>query len=150
MQSDTLIYKMKNQEQKKDIWIGVEHLENDPHFLESINKEFAEDTSLFAKEEAMEVKANRRDFLKILGFSVSAATVAASCDIPVKRAIPYVTKPDEIVPGVASYYASSFVNGGDYCPVLVKTREDGRSKWKVMSCQALPKVEQAQGHRQVF
>ncbi|MEO1262579.1 MAG: TAT-variant-translocated molybdopterin oxidoreductase [Bacteroidota bacterium] len=114
---------MKNQDQKKDVWIGVEHLENDPNFLESIQKEFSDDTSLLAKEEALEVKSNRRDFLKFLGFSVTAATAAASCDIPVKRAIPYVTKPDEIVPGVASYYASSFVNGGDYCPVLVKTRE---------------------------
>lgn len=114
---------MKNQDQNKEVWIGVEHLENDPNFLESIQKEFNDDNNLLAKEEALEVKSNRRDFLKFLGFSVSAATVAASCDIPVKRAIPYVTKPDEIVPGVATYYASSFVNGGDYCPVLVKTRE---------------------------
>ncbi|MEM8907690.1 MAG: 4Fe-4S dicluster domain-containing protein [Bacteroidota bacterium] len=49
--------------------------------------------------------------------------MAAGCDIPIKRAIPYVVKPDEIVPGVATYYASSFVRGGDYCSVLVKTRE---------------------------
>ncbi len=98
-------------------------MENDPHFLESVEKEFADETSLLKRDETLEVKSNRRDFLKFLGFSVSAATVAASCDIPVKKAIPYVTMPDEIVPGVASYYASSFVNGGDYCPVLVKTRE---------------------------
>src|SRR5690606_3344048 len=65
----------------------------------------------------------RRDFLKFLGFSLGAATVAASCDIPVKRAIPYVIKPDSIVPGVASYYASAWVDGGDMVPVLVKTRE---------------------------
>jgi len=54
---------------------------------------------------------------------MSLLIFAAGCDIPVKRAIPYVVKPDQIVPGVATYYASSFVNGGDYCPVLVKTRE---------------------------
>jgi hypothetical protein len=68
-------------------------------------------------------RPGRRDFLKLLGFGLGAATVAASCEIPVKKAIPYVTKPDEIVPGVANYFASSFVNGGDYCAVLVKTRE---------------------------
>ncbi|HFA50090.1 MAG TPA: 4Fe-4S dicluster domain-containing protein [Bacteroidetes bacterium] len=113
---------MKNQEQKDGIWIGVEHLENDPKFVESVKKEFGTE-GLMAREEAMEVKASRRDFLKYLGFSVGAATVAASCDIPVKRAMPFVTKPDVIVPGIATYYASSFVNGGDYCPVLVKTRE---------------------------
>ena len=66
---------------------------------------------------------NRRDFLKFLGFGLGAATVAAGCDIPVKRAIPYVVKPEAIVPGVANYYASSFINGGDFCSILVKTRE---------------------------
>ncbi len=65
----------------------------------------------------------RRDFLKYVGFSISAATIAASCEIPLKRAIPFVTKPDDLVPGIANYYASSFVQGGDYCSVLVKTRE---------------------------
>jgi len=67
--------------------------------------------------------ANRRDFLKYMGFGLGAATLAASCEIPMKKAIPYVTKPDSIVPGVASYYASSYVQGGDYCSILVKTRE---------------------------
>jgi len=64
-----------------------------------------------------------RDLARMMGFGLGAATVAAGCDIPVKRAIPYVVKPEEIVPGVANYYASSFVNGGDYCSILVKTRE---------------------------
>ena len=105
-----------------ETWIGVEQLENDPAYLESIEKEFDASPALM-KTEVMEAGASRRDFLKYLGFSVGAATLAAGCDIPVKRAIPYVVKPDEIVPGIASYYASSFVQGGDYCAVLVKTRE---------------------------
>src|SRR5699024_7224690 len=49
--------------------------------------------------------------------------VAASCETPIRRAIPYVVKPDAIVPGVATYYASSFYKAGQFCPVLVKTRE---------------------------
>ncbi|MEZ5029832.1 MAG: twin-arginine translocation signal domain-containing protein [Saprospiraceae bacterium] len=36
------------------------------------------------------LESSRRDFLKFLGFSLGAATVAASCEIPVKKAIPYV------------------------------------------------------------
>lgn len=113
---------MKNQNQNKEVWIGVEHLENDPYLLESIEKEF-DTTPALASDNILTAGSSRRDFLKYLGFSVGAATLAASCDIPVKRAIPYVVKPDEIVPGVATYYASSFVQGGDYCAVLVKTRE---------------------------
>lgn len=113
---------MKNHINNTEVWGGSAHLENDPVFLESIQKEF-DTTPALVSDGSLEVGASRRDFLKYLGFSLGAATLAASCDIPVKRAIPYVVKPDEIVPGVATYYASSFVNGGDYCSVLVKTRE---------------------------
>ncbi|MFT5167333.1 MAG: MoCo/4Fe-4S cofactor protein with predicted Tat translocation signal [Saprospiraceae bacterium] len=114
---------MKNNNQ--DVWVGIEDKNHDPSFLENINSEFKElpiiDT--LSTEESMEIGASRRDFLKYLGFGIGAATLAAGCEIPIKRAIPYVTKPDTIVPGVANYYASSFVKGGDYCAVLVKTRE---------------------------
>ncbi len=114
---------MKNNNQ--DVWVGIEDKNNDPSFLENVNSEFKELPIIetLAEEQSLEIGASRRDFLKYLGFGIGAATLAASCEIPVKRAIPYVTKPDAIVPGVATYYASSFVKGGDYCAVLVKTRE---------------------------
>ena len=64
----------------------------------------------------------RRDFLKYLGFSLGAATLAA-CEAPVVKSIPYVTKPEEITPGVANWYASTYYDGEDYASVLVKTRE---------------------------
>lgn len=118
------IYNMKDH--NKNVWVGTEDLNRDPEFLKLAKEEFAEEKSvaeLTADVAETGMTANRRDFLKYLGFSLGAATVAAGCDIPVKKAIPYVTKPDSIVPGVATYYASSYVQGGDYCPVLVKTRE---------------------------
>ena len=40
-----------------------------------------------------------------------------------KKAIPYVVKPEEITLGVPNYYASTFADGSDYCSVLIKTRE---------------------------
>ncbi len=111
----------------KGVWIGVEQLTNHPDYNEISQQEFTGKSSIVspgAEEQILESgSANRRDFLKYLGFGLGAATLASSCDIPVKRAIPYVVKPDEIVPGVATYYASSFVQGGDYCSILVKTRE---------------------------
>ena len=64
----------------------------------------------------------RRDFLKFLGFGIGAATLAA-CETPVIKSIPYVNKPEEIVPGVANWYASTYFDGSDYASVLVKTRE---------------------------
>ena len=68
---------------------------------------------------------SRRDFLKLMGFSITAATLVASCERPVQKAIPYLIKPEEVTPGNASYYASSFFDGNEYGSILVKTR-DGR------------------------
>jgi MoCo/4Fe-4S cofactor protein with predicted Tat translocation signal len=117
-------YKMKDH--TNDLWVGSAQLENGTAFEELSKQEFFElpIAEQLADQNKMEdLSANRRDFLKYLGFGLGAATIASSCDIPLKKAIPYVTKPDEIVPGVATYYASSFVDGGDYCAILVKTRE---------------------------
>ena len=103
---------MNHKENNKKVWASLEDLTNESTIQEQdefVNQENTSETS-------------RRDFLKYMGFSLSAATVA-SCDIPIKKAIPYVVKPEEIVPGVATYYATSIIDGGDCLPALVKTRE---------------------------
>jgi molybdopterin-containing oxidoreductase family iron-sulfur binding subunit len=117
---------MKDQTSYNDIWIGSEDLGRDEKFVDQATREMSDTSvaSMLAQGATFaQATTGRRDFLKYVGFSISAATIAASCEIPIKRAIPFVTKPDDLVPGVANYYASSFVQGGDYCSVLVKTRE---------------------------
>ncbi len=101
------------------IWASTEELNRDEAFLQSADQEFSMEN---IADSDGSWTAKRRDFLKLMGFGLGAATVA-SCQAPVRHVIPYVTKPDEIVPGVANYFASSFVNGGDFCSILVKTRE---------------------------
>ncbi|MEM9547386.1 MAG: TAT-variant-translocated molybdopterin oxidoreductase [Bacteroidota bacterium] len=111
---------------KSNVWIGGKDLTNDPEFIEISQQEFANPNlveSMGNQKVAENIGGSRRDFLKFLGFGLGAATVAAGCDIPVKRAIPYVVKPDSIVPGVATYYTSTYVNGGECVPILIKTRE---------------------------
>jgi len=111
--------------QQKKYWKGFEELNEDAKFLQNKRNEFPEELPLLQElgNVVNENTASRRDFLKVLGFSVTAAAVAASCEIPVKRIIPYAVKPEEIAPSIANYYASTFLNGNDYCSVLVKTRE---------------------------
>jgi len=100
------------------VWLGTDQLESSQEYLKATDSELA----MPEATENPRLESSRRDFLKYLGFGMTAATIA-SCDVPVRKAIPYVSKPDKIVPGVATYYASTFVQGGDYVPVLVKTRE---------------------------
>ncbi len=108
-------------------WKGLEELHEEASFVELRDKEFADEVPVeeIIADTITKKSSGRRDFLKLMGFSVTAATVAASCRIPVKKAIPYAIKPEEIVPGLANYYASTFADGSDYCSVLVKVR-DGR------------------------
>lgn len=75
--------------------------------------------------EISENKATRRDFLKWCGFSFMSAAVLSGCENQVKKAVPYLNQPEEITPGIATWYATSFFDGKDFCPVLVKVR-DGR------------------------
>src|SRR5208282_1975316 len=73
----------------------------------------------------LKATASRRDFLKIMSYSVGSAALLAACNKPVQYAIPYLVQPSDIVPGKASYYASTCYDGSEYCPVVVKVR-DGR------------------------
>ena len=116
-------------QENQNVWVSVEDLNNEPEFVERSTQEFFElpvVEAMSSDENVIEdatKNSNRRDFLKYMGFGLTAATIAASCETPVRKAIPYVVKPDAIVPGVATYYASTFVKGGDACPIVVKTRE---------------------------
>lgn len=107
----------------KTYWKGTEELRNDPEFVKNASREFSENLPIKdAYGDNTDAGPSRRDFLKVMGFSVAAVSLAA-CETPVKNAIPYLNQPEEIVPGVPNYYASTYSQGGDYCSVLVKTRE---------------------------
>src|SRR5918912_1493273 len=68
----------------------------------------------------------RREFLKILG-ATGAATAAIGCSSDrVERLIPYLVQPDETVPDVSNYYASTCRECSAACGVLLETR-DGRT-----------------------
>jgi MoCo/4Fe-4S cofactor protein with predicted Tat translocation signal len=106
-------------------WKGLAHLNNDTAVAEKNGKEFAEYIPVeefVGDKSTLEANTSRRDFLKFLGFSTVAATLAA-CEAPVTKAVPYVNRPEEITPGVANWYASTFFDGHDYASILVKTRE---------------------------
>lgn len=111
--------------QNKRYWSGLDELHETEEFKAIQGQEFPEAQAVdqFLSDDRLEsTHTGRRDFLKFMGFSLTAATLAA-CETPVIKSIPYTNKPEEVTPGVANYYASTFYNGQDYGQVLVKTRE---------------------------
>jgi len=111
----------------KKYWQSFGERNNSEAFQKSTENEFNEDLPLEGLDGKglLDAKTPRRDFLKYLGFSTAAATLAASCEIPVKKVVPYLNKPENMVPGVADYYATTYNVGGDIVPVVAKVR-DGR------------------------
>ena len=111
----------------KKYWKSVEELNENSSIVEALrNNEFTEeiptDEFLSDKESLSSSSTTRRDFLKYVGFTTAAATLAA-CEGPVHKSIPYVLQPEQIIPGVADFYATSMFDGYDFANLLVKTRE---------------------------
>lgn len=112
---------------QKKYWQSFGEINNTENFQKKQQDEFSEELPFegFDDKGLIDAKAPRRDFLKYLGFSTAAATLAASCKTPVRKAIPFANKPENVIPGVAKYYATTYVQDGDAIPVLAKVR-DGR------------------------
>lgn len=108
---------------QKQYWSDLQDLRNIETKAEVADNEFKEELPFDLSDGVFNATTPRRDFLKFLGFSTLAATIVSSCEMPVRKAIPYAIKPEDITPGVPNYYASTFVDGGDYCPIIIKTRE---------------------------
>ncbi len=111
----------------KKYWKSEAELNPNDSIVETLRQnEFVEeipvDEFLGDKENLSTTNTNRRDFLKYVGFSTAAASLAA-CEGPVIKSIPYVVAPENIVPGVANYYATTIANGFDFASILIKTRE---------------------------
>jgi MoCo/4Fe-4S cofactor protein with predicted Tat translocation signal len=109
----------------KKYWQNFEELNQKEAEQKTSKNEFKEELPFedLSNENIFNAKTPRRDFLKYMGFSTAAATLAASCEMPVRKVIPFLHKPDDMVPGISNYYASTYINDGDAVPVVVKQRE---------------------------
>lgn len=112
---------------QKKYWQGFGQVNDPENFQKKVADEFREELPFegFDSKGLIDAKAPRRDFLKYLGFSTAAAALAASCKVPVRQAIPFANKPENVIPGDSKYYATTYVQDGDVVPVLAKVR-DGR------------------------
>ena len=123
----------------KKYWKSVEELNENSSIVETLKQnefvsEIPTDEFLGDKNTLGSSSTTRRDFLKYVGFSTAAASLAA-CEGPVIKSIPYVVQPESITPGVANYYATTIANGFDFASVLVKTRKVALSKLKTTTWQ---------------
>ncbi|HVY43890.1 MAG TPA: TAT-variant-translocated molybdopterin oxidoreductase [Hyphomicrobiaceae bacterium] len=100
-------------------WRSLDELSRTPSFRVQLSREFPEIASRFGDG----VRTNRRTALRLLGASLLMAGVAA-CKAP-EGIAPYVTQPEQLIPGRPKFYATSIPIDGYAMGVLAESH-DGR------------------------
>jgi len=100
-------------------WKSLEEWSHSPDFLPYLHQEFPE----FVSE--WDNGMSRRRFLKLMAASLALAGLTGCSRQPQEKIVPYVRRPEEIIPGKPLYYATSFSHRGYGKGVLVRT-EMGR------------------------
>jgi Fe-S-cluster-containing dehydrogenase component/anaerobic selenocysteine-containing dehydrogenase len=104
-------------------WKNIDDLRADPQAPAAVGRDcFA---GLRTHGALPGAEPSRRDFLTLAGFTLTAAALSGCSRGKVMKAIPFLNKPEELTPGVASWYATTCGGCSAGCTLLVKTR-DGR------------------------
>jgi MoCo/4Fe-4S cofactor protein with predicted Tat translocation signal len=108
-------------------WRSAGQLEDTAEFRQWMDREFPRGAAEMANEE--EVETSRRSFLKLMGASTALAGFGmAACRRPESYIVPYTKAPEWVIPGKATYYASSMPRATGATPLVVTTFEGRPTK----------------------
>ncbi len=108
-------------------WRSASQLEDTAEFREWMDREFPQGASELANSEVDET--SRRSFLKLMGASSALAGFGmAACRRPETYIVPYTKAPEWVIPGKATFYASSMPRAGGATPLVVTTYEGRPTK----------------------
>jgi MoCo/4Fe-4S cofactor protein with predicted Tat translocation signal len=105
----------------KTYWRSLAEIEQRPEFRAAVEREFPEGASELPEG------ITRRDMIMLLGASMSLAGLAA-CRRPVEEIVPFVNAPEEIVPGIPRYYATTMPFRRSAYGVIVESHEGRPTK----------------------
>lgn len=98
----------------KEYWRSLDQIADTPEFRSFLEREFPENAS------EMTNPVTRRNFLGLMGASIAFAGLV-SCRKPVQKIVPYVKAPEDMIPGIPKYYASTATLGSHAYGVLVES-----------------------------
>lgn len=102
----------------------MEDLADSPEFLRQVQNEFPDEV---VTEELLS-PVSRRNFLTLMGASISLAGLTGCFRRPEEYILPYSKAPEEVNPGIPNFYASTFVLGGYALGALVENHEGRPTK----------------------
>ena len=102
-------------------WRSLAQIEDRPEFRAALEREFPEGASELPEG------ITRREMITLLGASLSLAGLAG-CRRPVEEIVPYVTAPEQIVPGIPQQYATTMPFRRSAYGVIVESHEGRPTK----------------------
>ncbi|HEX8465801.1 MAG TPA: TAT-variant-translocated molybdopterin oxidoreductase [Abditibacterium sp.] len=106
----------------KGYWRSLEELSHEPGFGEMLKREFPGQAP---KDWA---PLERRDFLKLMGASLALAGLSGCAFQPPEKIIPYVKAPEEMLPGIPLFYATTMPFTGYGLGLLAESHEGRPTK----------------------
>ncbi|MES2476265.1 MAG: TAT-variant-translocated molybdopterin oxidoreductase [Verrucomicrobiota bacterium] len=108
-------------------WRSAGQLEDSAEFRQWLDREFPQGAAEIA--EGADAETSRRSFLKLMGASTALAGFGmAACRRPEAYILPYTKAPEWVIPGKATYYASSMPRATGATPLVVTTFEGRPTK----------------------
>jgi MoCo/4Fe-4S cofactor protein with predicted Tat translocation signal len=102
-------------------WRSLAQIEDRAEFRAALEREFPEGASELPEG------VTRRELMMLVGASMSLAGLAG-CRRPVEEIVPYVTAPEEIVPGIPRYYATTMPFRRSAYGLIVESHEGRPTK----------------------
>jgi MoCo/4Fe-4S cofactor protein with predicted Tat translocation signal len=99
-----------------EYWRSLEELAGSPEFQDMLHREFPKGASEWLDS------VSRRGFLQLMGASLAMAGMSGCTKLPLQEIVPYVRQPEQVIPGVAMYYATAFTLSGYANPLLVESQ----------------------------
>ena len=102
-------------------WRSLAQLDDRPEYRDALEREFPPGAS------ELPDGMSRRDMMLLLGASLSLAGVAG-CRRPVEEIVPFTSAPEDVVPGIPRYYASTLPFRRSAYGVVVESHEGRPTK----------------------
>ncbi|MEW6127327.1 MAG: TAT-variant-translocated molybdopterin oxidoreductase [Acidobacteriota bacterium] len=107
----------------KEYWRSLEELAETPEFQQYLHREFPENASEWHDP------VGRRKFMKLMGASLALAGLSAACTVqPTEKIVPYISLPEDLIPGKPLFFATAMSLSGVGSGLLVESHEGRPTK----------------------
>src|ERR1700687_415906 len=98
-----------------EYWRSLEELAGSPEFQDMLHREFPKGVWGWVHP------VPRRGFLRLMAAPLAMAGMTGCTKLPLQEIFPYVRQPEQLIPGIAMYYATAFTLSGYANPLLVES-----------------------------